>query len=449
MGILRSVQGASFDGIFALMAVPNVAHLCAIGDVSYGSDTPPGASDFNHRSLEPWLSALLQAEHLSLLAGNGLTAAGVSLCGGNPPSMSAQVVLSDDALTQRFDAAVHESAVRTGRGSPNVEDYLRTAITLEAGLRIAGDDRADMCAAAIRTQTAELVESILGAERVIAEHGSEPVSGGADLTPVGYLVSLLMTFASRTPNRDRLHVFTTNYDRIIEHSCETAGVRIIDRFIGSLRPRFRASRMDVDMHYNPAGVLGEPRFLEGVVRLTKLHGSVDWTMDNDTICRSPLPFGSEDSDEVDNVLIYPTAAKDQETSFYPYAELFRDLSAALCRPNSVLVTYGYGFGDDHVNRIIADMLTIPSTHLLAISYDGASGRIARFVDSHEPGTQISLMVGPHFGDLRTLVDSYLPKPAIDDISWRRAALLRRRAVPTGDGEPDPPNAGTMDDDDLF
>jgi hypothetical protein len=41
-----------------------------------------------------------------------------------------------------------------------------------------------------------------------------------------------------------------------------------------------------------------------------------------------------------------------ETAFYPYADLFRDFSASLCRPNSSLVTCGYGFGDDHVNRAI-------------------------------------------------------------------------------------------------
>ena len=66
-------------------------------------------------------------------------------------------------------------------------------------------------------------------------------------------------------------------------------------------------------------------------------------------------------------MIYPNAAKDRETADYPYVELFRDLAVAVCRPNSTLVTYGYGFGDEHVNRVIRDMLTIPSTHLVVIS----------------------------------------------------------------------------------
>ena len=56
-------------------------------------------------------------------------------------------------------------------------------------------------------------------------------------------------------------------------------------------------------------------------------------------------------------MIYPNPAKDIETAYYPYADLFRDFSASLCRPNSSLITYGYGFGDDHINRVIAGRQT--------------------------------------------------------------------------------------------
>lgn len=127
-------------------------------------------------------------------------------------------------------------------------------------------------------------------------------------------------------------------------------------------------------------------------------------------------------------MIYPNPAKDIETLEYPYAELFRDFSAALCRPNSALVTYGYGFGDDHINRVLADMLSIPSTHLVVVAYDACGGRLDRFLDRVGRPAQTSLLVGPHFGGLRTLVSHYLPKPAIDTISLRESELLRRRDV---------------------
>jgi hypothetical protein len=249
------------------------------------------------------------------------------------------------------------------------------------------------------------------------------------------LTSFLLSFASRTASRERLHVFTTNYDRLVEYGSDILGLRMIDRFVGTLQPIFRSSRLEVDFHYNPPGIRGEPRFLEGVVRFSKLHGSVDWVSRGAAIVRTGLPFGAPKShpdvpkDVVQSLLIYPNPAKDLETIAYPYAELFRDFSAAVCRPNSVLVTYGYGFGDDHINRVIQDALTIPSTHLVIISYDDAAGRIPSFCGRIGRVAQISLLVGNHFGDLRQLVEFYLPKPAIDLISTRRAELLKRRLAP--------------------
>jgi hypothetical protein len=107
-----------------------------------------------------------------------------------------------------------------------------------------------------------------------------------------YLVSFLMSFSSRTATRDRLHIFTTNYDRIIEAGAEIAGIRLIDRFVGTIAPIFRSSRLEVDYHYNPPGIRGEPRYLEGVARFTKLHGSLDWYTTEGAIRRFGLPFGA-------------------------------------------------------------------------------------------------------------------------------------------------------------
>src|SRR5690606_40890109 len=71
--------------------------------------------------------------------------------------------------------------------------------------------------------------------------------------------------------------------------------------------------------------------------LTKLHGSIDWKFQNKKIIRSLLPFGAKsDHPEIpkevsEKVVIYPNSSKDIETAFYPYAELFRDFSSAICQ----------------------------------------------------------------------------------------------------------------------
>jgi len=174
--------------------------------------------------------------------------------------------------------------------------------------------------------------------------------------------------------------------------------------------------------------------MEGVVRLTKLHGSLDWLYDSSVglIRKIGLPFGAAadhtDVPEkpVDTVMIYPNPAKDVETTAYPYAELFRDMAAAVCRPNAVVVTYGYGFGDDHINRVLLDMLTIPSTHMVIVTYS-ADDRVQKFCASARDA-QISLLIGPHFADLDSLVENYFPKPALDYITGRLVELMKHRPV---------------------
>ena len=191
------------------------------------------------------------------------------------------------------------------------------------------------------------------------------------------------------------------------------------------------------MHYNPPGIRGEPRYLEGVARYTKLHGSVDWVQTGKDIRRIGLPFGATSVEpylqapglsgaSAHELMIYPNAAKDRETADYPYVELFRDLAAAVCRPNSTLVTYGYSFGDEHINRVIRDMLTIPSTHLVVISYDDPLGRVMQTYQELGRPSQISLLIGPALADLTTLTEHYLPKPAIDKTTFRMSELLKQR-----------------------
>jgi hypothetical protein len=407
-------------------------HLYRIGTVERQFDEAPAEPDEHRREIEPWLSAVFQSEHLSLLVGNGLTTAVAAAAGGTPTSMS-RVEFSCELETE-VNAWAEKSAVLAGRGEPNIEDQLRSALQLMGGLEVLGDARLDEWRSAIRARLASFAHMVLATERSIADAIRSEAAQG--IRARSLLVSFLLSFASRSASRERLHAFTTNYDRLIEHGCDLVGLRPLDRFVGALAPVFRASRLDVDMHYNPPGIRGEPRYLEGVIRLTKLHGSLDWAYESSSLRRTALPFAASDDhpalqlDPLASLMIYPNSAKDLETVDYPYAELFRDFSAALCRPNSTLVTYGYGFGDEHVNRVILDMLTIPSTHLVVMSYDDCGGRLETFLERASRSSQISLLVGSHFADLPVLVRHYLPKPAIDTLSTKRAELLRKRDVPT-------------------
>jgi hypothetical protein len=395
-------------------------------------------------AIRSWLTALVGAEHLSLLVGSGLGMAVAGSLGVAGLNMSTVELKGDEA--DEVDAHAAKLAKACGRGdAANIEDQLRSALALLAGLEVLEPDAARTASwrKELTTILADFARRGLEAEQQIRK--KVVAADAAGQTVEQMLVGFLLGFASRPPSRERLNVFTTNYDRLIEFGCDRGGLRVLDRFVGSIEPAFRASRVDVDLHYNPPGIRGEPRYLEGVMRLCKLHGSLDWRMEAGRLRRMPLEFGGKDAEledaepedadasgALERLIIYPNAAKDVETLQFPYAELFRDFSAALCRPNNVLVTFGYGFGDDHVNRVILDMLTLRSTHLLVISYDDPGQRIESFL-SKVALEQSSVLLGPHLGDLGTLVENYLPQAGAEQFLLRQARRERELVDRTSPG----------------
>ncbi|MCV4232379.1 SIR2 family protein [Virgibacillus sp. LDC1] len=406
------------------------------------------SSEESRTIVEPWLSAIFQSEHLSILLGAGLTTAVTSIA--KLPAQGMSRIEFEGPYKDKIRDYADIKAEVNGRGKANLEDDLRTAFELLAGLQISGlEIEARNLRAVIDDQMLQFITAVLKTEETFRralesgyiniesklsrlfestaerEMGSEIVLAEVALN---YLKSFLTSFASRTASRDRLNIFTTNYDRFIEYACDMAGILLLDRFVGKIAPVLRSTKLELDYHYNPPGIRGEPRYVEGVARLIKMHGSIDWQFQGKQIVKEPLRFGAShffNDTTPDLAVIYPNSSKDIDTDFYPYADMFRDFSSALCRPNSALVVYGYSFGDSHINRIIEDMLTIPSTHLVIIAYEDSAKRINRFYEKHNPA-QITLLIGSHFSDLRNLVDYYLPKAAIDKISARAHELKERR-----------------------
>jgi SIR2-like protein len=423
-------------------------------------DEPFNAAKLRER-IEPWLTALFQSEHFALLVGSGLSHAVHYMAAGHAlPGMNTVKFAEFDT---EINVEAKKSANAAGRMSGNIEDQIRVASELLRGLEIISESKSE--------NTKELGKKAVALknslDRVLKDFAASVLKGENGLITAktkerekafNYLVSFLMSFASRTGTRDRLQIFTTNYDRCLEAGADVAGLHLLDRFVGSLLPVFRSSRLDVDMHYNPPGIRGEPRYLEGVAKFTKLHGSLDWVDAEKSIRRMSLPFGAESIEpylkapglagaEARQLMIYPNSAKDRETTAYPYVELFRDFAAAVCRPNSTLICFGYSFGDEHINRVIEDMLTIPSAHLVVISYSDPLGRIMQIYEKMGRHAQITLLIGNHLGDLQALVDNYLPKPAIDRTTMRMAELLKSRwsgshsTVPSPDAAQDTKGEG--------
>ncbi|MGV8964480.1 MAG: SIR2 family protein [Candidatus Saccharimonadaceae bacterium] len=398
------------------------------------------SSDDLKKEVEPWLSAIFQSEHLSVLIGSGLTSSVSFLAGVKPQEMWRLDLESE--LAEKVKEKADKTAIEMKRGEANIEDDIRITLELINGLNIIDDPRAETLTTELNEKLKLFIDSILSTENEFHKKLNAEEEG--TIRAFNLLKSFVLSFTSRAASRERLNLFTTNYDRFIELACDETGVLLLDRFKGKLQPIFRNTRLELDYHYNPPGIRGEPRYVEGVARITKLHGSIDWRFDKERIIKCLLPFGAENTHPAipqnitEQVVIYPNSSKDLETAFYPYAELFRDFSSSICQPNSVILTYGYGFGDSHINRVIEDMLTIPSTHLVVIAWDrnnakegeqanyGAGReRIIKFLENKN-SAQCTLLIGEHFGDLTNLVEHYLPKSAIDRLTIKMQKLKDNR-----------------------
>lgn len=374
--------------------------------------------DATRDALKAWIASLLGTDHFNVLLGSGLSIAATIEFGASDP-LDMSPISFTGAHADKINEHAEKSAKELKRGSWNIEDQLRAALQLIGGLEVLGDLHAEDLRKEIGAALTAMAKRVLVMERGIDERQRlDPKSA----LP---LVQFVLGITQRPASRDRAHLFTTNYDRVIEFVCDIAGVRTLDRFVGALSPVFRTSRLGVDMHYNPPGIRGEPRYLEGVTRLTKLHGSIDWRYRDRALRRDALPFGAQEDDisitddeAFGTTMIYPNPAKDVETLGYPYAELFRDFSAAVCRPSTTLLTYGYGFGDDHLNRVIADMCTVPSTHLLVVSYDDAEDRIPDWLEDHVPPGQRTVVGGSDMAGLSAFTREWLPAPSLSAIRAR-------------------------------
>ncbi len=92
----------------------------------------------------------------------------------------------------------------------------------------------------------------------------------------------------------------------------------------------------------------------------------------------------------------------------PYSELFRQFAATITQPQSVLITLGDAFADEHFNDIIFQALSNPTFTLIIVDFYGVENnpnleRIKNLNDS-----RIILLQGEFFGDFLTFADILMP-----------------------------------------
>ena len=217
----------------------------------------------------------------------------------------------------------------------------------------------------------------------------------------------------RPLNLRRANIFTANYDLAFEYAFDKLGVHYIDGFAGFHKRFFKPETFEYDIFYPGSTTSGKVQRIEKVVRYYKLHGSLSWV--NSESRDSNNLFGIEEKplelidklDKKGEIIIYPSAVKKSYTLDLPYSELFRQFASTITQSQSVLVTVGYSFGDDHFNDIIYQALSNPTFTLIIVDFAGTKNKaIEQMKDLDDP--RIIILEGAFFGDFLSFADTLMP-----------------------------------------
>ena len=188
--------------------------------------------------------------------------------------------------------------------------------------------------------------------------------------------------ALRNKDLSRINIFTTNNDLFNEVALDSLNIHYINGFGGGLNKYFNPALFDYTYSKRMDANLDKYEPVENMVKLYKIHGSVNWIEDSSKKnSYFKIREVTEASLEDDNVLVYPTPTKQNKSLGSPYVELFREFQKKLMEPMSVLFVIGYSFSDEHVNNVIYQALATNTTMNLVIINDVTSKPIADIDDN--------------------------------------------------------------------
>ncbi|OAF04327.1 hypothetical protein AYJ54_24375 [Bradyrhizobium centrolobii] len=265
-----------------------------------------------------------------------------------------------DGSASLKDAAVRmwERVVARGIGTPTIEDvlsHIRTLRSLCGTGSIDGfsGELLDKLDVGICVQVCEIVSKSL------------PTSN----TPYHMLARWIRSIARDKP----VEIFTTNYDLLLEQALEEERQPYFDGFVGSDSAFLDLESMIEDDL--------PPRW----ARLWKIHGSINWWMTKKNKIRR-----SRDKIEGEQLLIYPSHLKYDQSRQMPYYAMLDRLRIFLRSDQCVLLTCGYSFADEHINAYIAQGLSgNPNASCLAMIFnDRANARKAVELAKRHPNLTV-------------------------------------------------------------
>nr|PMH85916.1 hypothetical protein BCU57_12835 [Shewanella sp. 10N.286.48.B5] len=172
----------------------------------------------------------------------------------------------------------------------------------------------------------------------------------------------IRTVARRSAKQQRLKLFTTNYDLAFENAASNTGLIVIDGFEYSSPSYFNPMWFNYDIVNRQQSNDKGGMYLSNVLKLYKIHGSVDWRRVNGRV-RKVVP-----SAEIgEPVFIYPSSTKYQSSYDSPYLDMMTAFLNAVQQPRTAVLCLGFGFNDKHINNALTMALRTNPEFMLMVA----------------------------------------------------------------------------------
>lgn len=346
-----------------------------------------GTAVSDETELEAHLASLLRLENIGLLLGAGASVAAGGLTMIALWTRFVAEFPADAAWMVEHGFIRAEAAALPRPVTPNFEhliDSLEIALsdwTRQMGMF--GDNPIDYAPGEraleeklsdLKKVKAALFRTVVSAALLRQEWWLSPSGVESDDEGLASQRTILQKLVSaRQPGQSSPWVFTTNYDLAIEWAAESIDLQVSNGFLGTHTRRF--SPQSFDLGFRNTQARGEARFGVYNIYLVKLHGSLTWKQEGGQVFEVSAQlahqridnFMAEQDGEDLGLMVMPRAAKYMDTIGYVLGELFRRFAEFMSKPQSCLILCGYGFGDEHINRLLRSALLNPTLQLVIYS----------------------------------------------------------------------------------
>lgn len=283
-----------------------------------------------------------------------------------------------------------------------------------------------------RSDMTELKKAAQSADRLISKIVKQIVAhcAAGGFVTNDTVLATYEAFYRKLVYRDRAlprpWIFTTNYDLFNERAMDRLAIPYCNGFSGSVERRFNPALFRYSLAEQIDVASRKWTAVDSFVYLCKLHGSINWVEDRQGLF--PIrELQGPSSEEGDQVMIFPTPAKQNASFGSPYSDLLREFQSRVIRDQSVLVTIGYGFGDEHLNNLIFRALTVPTFRLVSFVSPDSPGVVSQLRDLRDPriwligGSGADGRKAHHFN---VFVDEFMPETPRDDAEKAVESVLR-------------------------